>query len=218
MKISSLAVAAVLAAAPWAAQAQVQAQAIAPHAAGDWVIDARVSDVSSDAKDPITNGAGAATGLHVAVGDSVMPTLGFTYYLTDKFAVEAILGTTHHTIRAEGAGVSEKVHDTWVLPPVVSLQYHPLPAARFSPYVGAGVNGMIFYSGHNQNGFTVKLQDRVGFALQAGADYALTGPWSLNADVKKVFVHTNATIDGGALVSDVNLSPWVVSLGVGRRF
>ena len=214
MKLSTLAVSAALLAAPFVAHADD----VTPYAAGDWQVNVRISDVSSDAKDAITTAAGAASGLHVAVGDSVMPTLGFTYFITDKLAVEAILGTTQHTISANGPAGSTKVHDTWVLPPVVSLQYHPLPGARFSPYVGAGVNAMIFYAGHNDNGFTVKLQDKVGAALQVGADYALTGGWSLNADVKKVFVQTDASINGGALKSTVNLDPWVVSLGLGRRF
>lgn len=147
-----------------------------------------------------------------------MPTLGFTYFLTDHIAVEAILGTTQHTIYADGGGASVKVHRTWVLPPVVALQYRPWPKARISPYLGGGVNAMIYYGGDNANGFKVRLKDNVGGAIQAGADYALKGPWTLNVDVKKIFVETDAVINDGALHSDVNLNPWVLSLGVGRRF
>ena len=195
-----------------------QAQDFQPKAAGTFVIDLRVSDVSPDANNPINTAAGAATGLNAHVGDSVMPTLGFSYFLTDHIAVEAILGTTQHTISAVGAGGSTKVADTWVLPPVVALQYHFMPKARFSPYVGAGVNTMIYYGGDNYNGFRTRLRDSVGGAVQFGADYAIKGPWSANFDVKKIFVETDAVIDGGALRSDVHLDPWVISLGFGRRF
>jgi outer membrane protein len=185
---------------------------------GDWIVTGRITQVSSGADDAITTGAGAASGLNVDVGDDIMPTLGFTYFLTDHIAVEAILGATQHEIRAQGGAVDVAVHETWVLPPVVTLQYRPMPEARVSPYVGAGVNYMLFFDGEDKNGFTVDLEDGFGYALQAGADVALTGPWTLNLDVKKVWFDTEATINGGALKSDVALDPWVVSLGVGRKF
>ncbi len=77
---------------------------------------------------------------------------------------------------------------------------------------------MIYYGGDNANGFKVRLKDNVGEAVQGGADLALKGPWALNVDVKKVFVETDAVINDGALHSNVHLDPWVVSMGVGRRF
>jgi len=186
--------------------------------AGEWLISARVSNVSSGADDAILTAAGADSGLDVDVGDSTMPTLGFTYFLTDHSAVEAILGTTRHEIRAQGGATDVAVHETWVLPPVVTLQYRPLTERRYSPYVGAGVNYMVFYDGEDLNGFTVDLDDGFGLALQAGADIGLQGPWSLNVDVKKIWFDTDADINSGALTSDVSLDPWVISLGVSRRF
>ncbi len=185
---------------------------------GDFIVTGRVTDVFSQADNAITTAAGADTGLKVDVGDSVMPTLGFTYFLTDHLAVEAILGTTRHDIRAQGGATDALVHETWVLPPVVTLQYRPLSTGRVSPYVGAGVNYMLFYSGKDKNGFTVDLDNGFGYALQAGADIGIQGPWSLNVDVKKVWFNTDANINDGALKSDVDLDPWVVSVGVGRKF
>lgn len=185
---------------------------------GDFIVTGRVTDVFSQADNAITTAAGADTGLKVDVGDSVMPTLGFTYFLTDHVAVEAILGTTKHDIRAQGPGTDALVHETWVLPPVVTVQYRPLSSGRVSPYVGAGVNYMLFYSGKDKNGFTVDLDNGFGYALQAGADIGIQGPWSLNLDVKKVWFNTDANINDGALKSEVDLDPWVVSVGVGRKF
>lgn len=198
-----------------AAQAQ---EAFAPKARGTWLLNVRATDVSPDAGDAIVTTGGAATGLNAKVDDDVMPTIGLSYFVTDKIAVEVIAGTTRHTVRAVGAGTDVEVHKTWVLPPVVSVQYHPYPNARFSPYVGAGLNYMIFYGDKDLNGFKVKLDDGFGYALQAGADYALTGRYSLNVDVKKVWFETDASINDGALKSKVNLDPWVVSAGIGYRF
>lgn len=213
LKIASLAAASLL-----AMTGSAQAQEWQPPRAGDWLVTGRLTDVAPTADDAIVTSAGAATGLNVDVGDHIMPTLGFTYFLTDHWAIEAILGTTRHEIRAQGGATDVAVHETWVLPPVVTVQYRPITEGRISPYVGAGVNAMIFYNGDDLNGFTVDLDDGLGYAAQVGADIGLQGPWSLNLDVKKVWFNTDADINGGALKSDVDLDPWVVSIGIGRTF
>jgi outer membrane protein len=194
------------------------AEDFTPAKAGQWKVDVRLTDVTSAADDAILTGAGASTGLHVKVKNDIKPTLGFTYMLTDNLSIEAIAGVTNHEIKAEGVGTDVAVHKTWVLPPVVTLQYRPLPAARFSPYVGAGINYMLFFGGKDKNGFNVKLDNGFGYALQAGADIAVQGPWVINVDAKKVWFKTDANINNGALKSAVHLDPWVVSVGVSRRF
>ncbi len=198
--------------------AVAHAEDFQPKAAGTWMVNLRVTDVISDEDAAIKTAAGVDTGLKADVSDDVMPTLGISYFFTDNIAAEVILGTTKHTVKAHGLAGNPKVYETWVLPPVVSLQYHFNPKGRLSPYVGAGVNYMLFYSGSDKNGFTVDLDDGFGLALQAGVDYAISGKYSLNADVKKVFFDTDASINGGTLKSDVDLNPWVVSLGVGYKF
>lgn len=212
-----LATALAVTAAAGTAQAQ-SAEAWRAPQAGDWLINGRITQVAPTTDDGIFTAAGAASGLAVDVSSDVMPTLGFTYFFTDTIAVEAILGATQHEIRAQGGTTDVAVHETWVLPPVVTVQYRPQMDGRVSPYVGAGVNGMIFFDGEDKNGFTVDLDNGLGLALQAGADIGLKGPWSLNLDVKKVWFNTEATINGGTLTSDVDLDPWVVSVGIGRRF
>jgi len=200
------------------ATSAMAAEPVTPKAKGDIVLNVRLTDVAPDAGNPILTAAGAATGLKADVKDDIKPTIGLSYFLTDKLAVEVIAGTTQHTVKAVGPGTDTVVHKTWVLPPVVSLQYHPLPGARFSPYVGAGLNYMLFYSGKDRNGFTVDLDNGFGYALQAGADIPINAAYSLNLDVKKIWFDTDAKINGGALTSKVKLDPLVVSVGFGRRF
>lgn len=195
-----------------------QAQDFRPKEKGLLMLNLRVSGVLTDADDAITTAAGADTGLRAKVGDDVMPTIGLTYFLTDHIAVEAIAGTTKHTVKATGLVTDVAVHESWVLPPVVSLQYHFAPHAKVSPYVGAGLNYMVFYGGKDKNGFDVDIDNGFGYALQAGVDVAMQGAWSANVDVKKVFFDTDASINGGALKSKVKLDPWVVSTGLGYKF
>lgn len=195
-----------------------QAQDFQPKEKGTLMVNFRATSVAPDESAPILTAAGASTGLSASVSDDTIPSLGISYFLTDKVAVELILGTSKHEIDAVGGVSPVRVHETWVLPPVVSVQYHPLPAARVSPYVGAGVNYMLFYNGSDKNGFKVDLDNGFGYSLQAGVDIAVKGPWSINVDAKKVFFDTEASINGGALKSDVELDPWVVSVGFGRKF
>ncbi|WP_374657002.1 OmpW family protein [Phenylobacterium sp.] len=194
------------------------AQDFQPKQKGLVMLNVRASGVLTDADGSIRTAVGADSGLKAKVGDDVMPTIGLTYFFTDHLAVEAIAGTTQHEVKAVGPGVDVTVHKTWVLPPVVSLQYHFAPDARISPYVGAGLNYMLFYRGKDRNGFKVDIDDGFGYALQAGVDVALKDRWSANLDVKKVFFETDASINDGALKTKVKLDPWVVSAGVGYKF
>jgi outer membrane protein len=100
---------------------QSAAQDFTPKTTGTFILAGRVTDVAPDASGSIDTAAGAATGLHVDVKADVIPTLGFTYFLNEHVAVEAILGKTKHVISAVGAGGATAVRNTWVLPPVVTL-------------------------------------------------------------------------------------------------
>lgn len=210
-------VAAALAAA-FAVAGVAQAQDFQPKEAGGIVLNVRVTDVAPQGSDPIATLAGAPTGLRAKASYDVMPTVGLTYFLTDNIAVEAIAGTTNHTVRAKGPGVDVKVKETWVLPPIVTLQYHFAPQARVSPYVGAGVNYMLFYSGSDKNGFNLHIDDGFGAALQAGVDIAMRDQWTINLDAKKVFFETDAVDRTNGIKTKVTLNPWVLSAGVGYRF
>ena len=77
---------------------------------------------------------------------------------------------------------------------------------------------MLFYSGKDKNGFKVKVDNGLGYALQAGADIPVAEKYLINIDVKKVFFETDAKINYGALESSVTLDPIVASVGVTRVF
>lgn len=206
------------AAALLAAGGAAQAQDFQPKAKGDVVLNVRITEVAPSGTDPITTLAGGSTGLRAKVGYDVMPTIGVTYFFTDHVAAEIIAGTTQHTVKAKAPGTDLKLKDTWVLPPVLTVQYHFAPGARVSPYIGAGVNYMLFYGGDNKNGFNLKIDDGFGTALQAGVDIATKGRWAINLDAKKVFFETDAVDRTNGVKTKVTLNPWVLSAGVGYRF
>lgn len=186
-----------------------------PKSAGDILIRARILDVVPD-EDITGSIPGSAD-----VNNDVIPELDFSYFFTDHIAAELIAGTSKHKVKWNtGAGKAD-LGSVRLLPPTLTLQYHFMPKQRFSPYVGAGINYTHFFAedtgGANSS---IDYKDRFGYAFQAGFDYAIAGNWSVNLDVKKLFLRTKVnTVVGGANVSaSGHLNPWLLGVGVGYRF
>lgn len=152
----------------------------------------------------------------VAVSNSITPEIDLTYFFTDHVAAELIAATAHHVLDYNG---NVPLGETWILPPTLTVQYHFTPDQQFSPYVGAGLNYSLFYNTKSRAPFTdVKIDNGVGYALQAGTDYWLDDHWGLNFDVKKLFLNVDAKANGGAVRADVDLDPWIVGAGVSYKF
>jgi outer membrane protein len=186
-------------------------------AAGPWQVRVRGLGV-------ITNDSGSVDGMDgsdLSYGDSVIPELDISYYLTDNIAAELILGTTYANIYGEGslAGLG-KVGKTWVLPPTLTLQYHFTDFGAFKPYVGAGVNYTMFYSQKGDAVSDLDVKNTFGTALQVGADYMVNEHWGVNFDVKKLFLKADfdATVGGAAVSGKAKLDPWLIGAGITYRF
>jgi outer membrane protein len=149
------------------------------------------------------------------------PEVDFSYFFTDNIALELIAASTRHELSASGTALGHvDVGSVYVLPPTLTAQYHFFPKSRFSPYVGAGLTAAFFYDSQPAEPTITKvgLSNNVGPAIQAGFDYALSGPWSLNFDVKQIFLNTEARINGGIIKAKTELSPTVVGAGIAYRF
>lgn len=181
--------------------------------AGDIMVRARVIGVIPD------ESASTTIGGDVNVSDDWVPEVDFTYFVTDNIALELIAGTTKHDVSHKPTGID--LGEVSLLPPTLTLQYHFMPKERFSPYVGAGLNYTFFYDESPAAGSpvtSIDYENSVGYALQAGIDYAVADQWYLNVDVKKIFLSTDVSINGGAINADVDLDPWLIGVGVGYRF
>ena len=144
-----------------------------------------------------------------------IPEVDFSYYLTDKVSTELVLTYPQKVdISVNGAAAGS----VKALPPTLLAQYHFGTAdAAFSPYVGAGLNLTLFSSRSVLNGGAHISKSSVGPAAQVGADYALSGAWSLNVDQKYIMMNTNVYV-GSSKAGKLDLDPWVASLGIGYRF
>lgn len=185
-------------------------------AAGTFMLRGRAIAVVPDESSTVTVIRGS-----VDASNAVVPEVDLSYFLTDNIAFELIAATTPHKMKDKGSTLGDvDLGTVWLLPPTLTAQYHFMPKSQISPYVGAGVNYTFFYNA-DAPGTTVKsisYDNNFGWALQAGVDYNIAGRWFLNADVKKLFLSTKAKINGGAIVGDVDLDPWIFGLGLGYRF
>ena len=169
-------------------------------------------------------------GADAEIEDSFVPATTLTYFVNSNIALELFCCISRVDVDARGAlatlGLGE-LATTSFFAPTVTLQYH-IPMGNIKPYVGVGVNYLMFYdedvgSGMAAAGYTnVDVDDSWGLALQAGVDVALAGNWSLNVDVKKIFNDTDVRWTGGILgrvdAYNLQVDPLIVSVGVGYRF
>ncbi|WP_084572703.1 OmpW/AlkL family protein [Methylocapsa aurea] len=109
-------------------------------------------------------------------------------------------------------------------PAMALLQYHVTQLGPFQPYAGIGAVYLLNF-GNIADGILVNnfgVDQSWGFVLQGGADFMLTPNLGVFADVKKLFLSTNAqgTVLGTAIPirTHVALDPWVVSTGVTLKF
>jgi outer membrane protein len=105
-------------------------------------------------------------------------------------------------------------------PTVLSVHYDLPHVGRLKPYVGAGPVFLLIF--RNEDGAIQHLDvhDSTGVAVQLGAEFELSPPWSLFTDAKKASLKTNATaLLGGAPISaDIRLDPLVIAGGFSYRF
>ncbi|MBE9606826.1 OmpW family protein [Acetobacteraceae bacterium H6797] len=198
------------------ATAGAQAEDFRIKQAGDLVIGFGAIGVLPD------SGGSTSIGGKPHADDGASPQLDLTYFFTPNIAVNVIAATTRHSLQARNTALGDvELGHVWALPPILTLQYHPLPESRFSPYLGAGINYTTFYGA---GGGTTAPVDKVavknawGWALNAGVDYALEGNWALNFDVKKLFLSTDVSLNSGAVTGKVDLDPWIVGASVRYRF
>jgi len=191
-------------------------QTMAMAEAGSWMVRARGISVTPDESATIS----AINGT-VGISSEIVPELDFSYFLTDNVAAELILATTRHDVSALGTDLGDvDLGKVSLLPPTLTLQYHFTQFESVKPYVGAGVNMTLFYNADPAGGTVTDIDydTGFGFALQAGMDIEVGDDWFLNADVKKLFLKTDAALNAGAINANVTLNPWVFGVGFGRRF
>ncbi len=183
-----------------------------------WLVRLRAIAMVPDESSTVT-----VIGGNIDLTNDYVPEIDITYFIKPNIAVELILATTTHDGKDKGSTLGTvDLGEVSLLPPILTLQYHFMPDAKFRPYAGAGINYTIFYDAKAPGGTvtSVEYENSFGFALQAGIDIELgfDDRWAVNFDVKKVFLETDAKLNNGAILADLEIDPWVFGLGLAYRF
>lgn len=191
----------------------LSAAAAAEEAPGTLLLRLRAVEIVPD----VSSHVGSSTGV-VTITDTTIPEADLTYFLDAHWAVEVIAGTDKHTVSLKDGTY---LGTTYLLPPVIALQYHFDQIGPFKPYLGAGPQYTWFYNSSKDGALgKMHLTDGFGFALQAGIDIPLgTSGAFLNIDVKKIFLQTTASFGAdNDVTAHVNINPWLIGTGVGIAF
>ncbi|AIY43788.1 Outer membrane protein W precursor [Collimonas arenae] len=177
-----------------------------------WQIRLRADYLKPANKSDPIGGVGASDRLQV--NNKTIPEIDISYFFTSNWVAELVLTYPQkQNVSLDGKNIGSFKH----LPPTLTLQYHFLPQAQFSPYLGAGVSYTRISNVDLLNGAGSLDNSSWGLALQAGLDYKLDKNWLLNLDVKKLQIRSDVYA-GGEKISRVQIDPWLIGMGVGYRF
>jgi len=207
--------------------------------AGDWVVRVRAVNVSPNEDSRLGKtvnrnvGPVMSPGAELSVDNNLIPELDISYYFTKHIAAELILALgTKHDVSIKGDSLNtvgnQNLGSINALPPTLTLQWHFNPDQTFDPYIGAGVNYSnmldrnLRFSRGALAGTKIKIDSESwGYALQAGLDINLKDGWLLNADIKYVTISTDVKAQlGGSWtkVDSLDVNPWLIGLGIGKKF
>ena len=176
-----------------------------------WLVRLRAVDLQSANKD--------STGLYLTINDKVIPEVDISYFLTPQIAVELVLTYPQkQTIRSNGIDIGSLKH----LPPTLTAQHHFTSFGAFKPFVGAGLNYTRFSSVRLDPAVQTAPQpslskNNVGLAVQVGFDCEFIKNTYFNVDAKKVQIRTDVS-SAGTEVGTFEVDPWLIGVGIGRRF
>ncbi len=209
--------------------AAVAATPAMAYESGDFIVRLGGTVVAPDDDADCFDGAtAAALGSCLEPGVKSDASLGIIlgYMLTKNIGLQ-LLGAApfNHQITAEldGAGLGV-VAKTKHLPPTLTVNWHFSGLGSVVPYVGAGVNYTHFFN-ENTTGVLddlgvkdINLSDSWGAAGVVGFDWVFEDDFMFNATVYYMQIRPEAWIGSGVGNSDVDVDPFVVFAGLGKKF
>jgi outer membrane protein len=204
------------------------------HQPGDVILRVGVAHAEPDVSHSKTiklNGVKHRYEEKLDVESSTQIGLSATYMILPRFGIELMASTPFiHRIK-ETPHDDDKytVGKVSRLSPTVSGQFFFLnPKSKFQPYVGLGLNYNLFYNAKLSREMkdegeakSLKLKNSIGVAAQVGMDYMFTDRLVLNASIMKMVIPTRMEVKyntGDKAKLDLDIDPWVFSIGAGYKF
>lgn len=184
----------------------------AAHADDNWVVRFGVHDVV-----PKDN-PGSLAGAKSDISSSARPSASLEYLITPNLGVDLLAAWPfQHDVKLAGLG---KVASTKQLPPTLGLNYHFMPNAVWSPFLGVGVNYTNFFNTRSAgalSGSSVSIANSWGVAAHAGFDMKINDKWLATVDVRWINIESDVKVDG-AKVGKANINPITFGVSLGYRF
>jgi outer membrane protein len=176
-----------------------------------WIVrfGAHVVDPKSD--------NGQLAGMKASISSNTQPTASIEYMISPAWGFEVLAAVPfQHTVRLDG----QRAASTKQLPPVFGVNYHFMPDAKVSPFLGAGLNYTYFFSTKGVGllqGAHVKVNNSWGPAAHAGIDVRLSPRWLFTADLRWISIGGDVHVNG-AYVGKAHVDPLVYGVSLGYRF
>ncbi|OZB60808.1 MAG: hypothetical protein B7X39_08595 [Lysobacterales bacterium 14-68-21] len=187
--------------------------ASAAHAAdtSPWVFRVGVHTVN-----PKSNN-GTLAGMKATIDSDTKPTFSLEYMFDRNWGVDVLAALPFkHTVRLNGVSAATTKH----LPPTVGVNYHFMPDATVSPFVGVGLNYTRFFETRGVGplqGAHVSIANSFGAAAHAGLDFRINDRWLATADVRWMSIAGDVKVNG-TKVGKANIDPLAYGLSIGYRF
>ncbi len=148
------------------------------------------------------------------VNDKTIPEVDVSYFFDKNVAAELMLTVPQrHTVYSGATALGTFKH----LPSTLLMQYHFTDLDGYKPYLGVGINYTKISRVDILNGGVTLDSHSWGSAFQAGVDIPLDRSWSLNFDVKKIYIKSDVYA-GGSSTGTLRLNPLAASIGIGYRY
>lgn len=152
---------------------------------------------------------------NLSLSDNFTPCADLEYFFTNYISTELIAGVSKHSIKAGG----KEIGSTYVLPPSITIKYHPLGDVKYSPYLGAGIEMTFpFNDKLDAAGSRLRIDASIGYALQTGIDIKVDNHLYFNIDYKYLNADTRFRTASSGPWYKLDINPHVFGVGVGYRF
>lgn len=163
--------------------------------------------------DPSSDGSQTAVG-EITVDQQPGLSFNLEYRLSQQLKLDLLAALPFkHDIRLDGSRIGSTRH----LPPTLSVQWHPVPDARFDPFVGVGLNYTMFFEESLDIPAKLELKDSLGLAGRVGVDCHLSPQWLVGVDLRYIDIEPEARLDG-VKIGDVKIDPIAYGVQLGYRF
>jgi len=161
---------------------------------------------------------GTIAGARADVNSNARPTIDLEYMITPNWGVDALGAWPFlHDVKLDGLGT---VARTKQLPPTFGINYHFMPEAAWSPFLGLGVNYTNFFGTHATGalyGNSVSIANSWGGAVRVGFDMKISEKWLATVDVRWANIESDVKVNGDR-VGKAKIDPVVFGASVGYRF